>query len=629
MITIPESIKSLLKSDSVHKNFRVHFPNGEWDDITNKDVVSESVSITESLASSSEFKFGLCEAPMIQFETFGVGNVKGAIVECYLEIYCDASVAGSVYRSDINAYVYPIPYGRYVVDSCKKQADLTHRQFVCYNEIVYQNWEFPPLVKSALESILWKDKTLTISLEAILGMIIPANGRTYTRITGTGADYAIWNPTFTHDNVNYRLDIYINTYGIPFAQSADPAFSVVKEYYPSAYISGVNAIKDKLNELDFFGAVWSEDDGLNSFSKNLVAINTSSSAYRYYNMSQGYSLSAEKKGISKIFKPSNSAMIVPSIYMNTGSSSSYPYWQIANCGYFEGVGTLQSMNFNFVTSGWARCVGLELTDTTHNEVIASAKLSAQDDYIDYEADCIKFLEGASGIKFTPKFSSKKITMTTKNGTAKQKVYKATLNFLDQKWHDIFNAYAELQGKFGRINRYGDIEFISLKDNLTALYPSETLYPSPTLYPSGNVGIRVNGSYYETLWYDDDYSLPVGRITVVYNDSVEGNDCQLDLYCNGFTESSSPTKYTVYDLTENALIKSKTWTEEAMTAILETIAANVTGVRYMPTEITMKGRPDLEAGDVLEIKTMTDNILTYVLSRTITGIQNLKDDIKST
>ena len=272
---------------------------------------------------------------------------------------------------------------------------------------------------------------------------------------------------------------------------------------------------------------------------------------------------------------------------------------------------------------------MELVDVTHNEVIASAKMTADDDYIDHDMDCIKFLEGDSGIKFTPKFSSKKITMNTKNGTAKQKVYKATLNFLDQKWHDIFNAYAEIQGKFGRFNRYGDIDFISLKDNMTALYPSETLYPSATLFPSSNVGIKVNGSYYESLWYDDEYSLHFGRITVVYNDSVEGDDCQLDLYCNGFTESSSPTKYTVYDLTENALIKSKTWTEEAMTAILETIAANVTGVRYMPTEITMKGRPDLEAGDVLEVKTMSESILTYVLTRTITGIQNLTDNIIST
>jgi hypothetical protein len=630
MLNIPAEIKELLKSDSVHKNFRVHFPNGEREDITNENIISESVSFTESICSNPTLQFGLCETPMIQFETFGVDNVKGATIECHMEIYCDSSVVGSVYRDDIDAYIYPIPYGRYVVDSCKKQADLTHRKFICYNEIVYQNWEFPSLVKEAIESILWKDKSLTISLEAIMGMMLPGYGRNYTRITGQGSgSFPLFSIPFTRNNTNYMLYMYINTYNITFQMSSDPAFSVVKEHYSAEYIKNVNKVTEKLIKLNFFDDVFSIDDGLNSFSKQQVAINTSSSAYRYYNMSVGVSIDQSPKGVSKIYKPTNDAIVAPYVYLESGGSSSYPHWQISNGGYFEGLGTMSSLIFNFHPPGWARCVGLELVDVTHSETIASALLSAEDDYIDYEMDCIKFLEGDSGIKFTPKFSSKKIKMTTKSGTTKQKIYRATLNFLNQRWKDVFNAYAEIQGKFGKFNRYGDIEFISLKDNLTALYPSETLYPSPSLFPMGNVGIKVNESYYESLWYDDYYSLPVGRVTVTYNDSVEGEDYQIDVYCNGFTEDSSPARYRTYDLTENVLIKSKTWTEEAMTDILDTIAANVTGITYMPCELEMKGRPDLEAGDVVEITTTQGRITTIVLHRTITGIQLLTDDVTST
>ena len=38
MLNIPESVKALFRADSVHKNFRVQFPNGEFPDITNDNI---------------------------------------------------------------------------------------------------------------------------------------------------------------------------------------------------------------------------------------------------------------------------------------------------------------------------------------------------------------------------------------------------------------------------------------------------------------------------------------------------------------------------------------------------------------------------------------------------------------
>lgn len=86
MLNIPEAIKTLYKQDSIRKNFRVHFPNGEMPDITNANIVSESVSFTESLCSQQYLKFGLTEASEIQFETVGIGNMLGMTIECYNEI---------------------------------------------------------------------------------------------------------------------------------------------------------------------------------------------------------------------------------------------------------------------------------------------------------------------------------------------------------------------------------------------------------------------------------------------------------------------------------------------------------------------------------------------------------------
>lgn len=98
MLNIPSAIKALFQTDGVRKNFRVHFPNGEYPDITNDNVVSESVKFTESLCSQSVFKFGLAEASVLEFETVGIGNMFGMTIEASIEI--DVS---SLSQADIEA----------------------------------------------------------------------------------------------------------------------------------------------------------------------------------------------------------------------------------------------------------------------------------------------------------------------------------------------------------------------------------------------------------------------------------------------------------------------------------------------------------------------------------------------
>ena len=88
MLNIPSTIKDLFKIDSSRKNFRVHFPNGEYSDITNENVVTESVKFTESLCSQSVFKFGLAEASTLEFETVGIGNMYGMTIDASYEIDC-------------------------------------------------------------------------------------------------------------------------------------------------------------------------------------------------------------------------------------------------------------------------------------------------------------------------------------------------------------------------------------------------------------------------------------------------------------------------------------------------------------------------------------------------------------
>lgn len=141
MLTVPERIKELFHLDSCKKNIRIHFPNGERSDICNDLIVKNSVSFKESLCSQNTLKFGLCEASVFECETVGVGNIKGATIEVTCEVYCESDVEDAVWQMDLQAWVYPVPYGTFYVDSCQRQADLNHRKITAYSGFATFNYE--------------------------------------------------------------------------------------------------------------------------------------------------------------------------------------------------------------------------------------------------------------------------------------------------------------------------------------------------------------------------------------------------------------------------------------------------------------------------------------------------------
>lgn len=139
MLTVPSVIEDLIKKDGVRKNFRVHFPNGERADLTNSDIVAESVSFSESVCSDSSFRFGSADASQISFETVGVENIIGLTIECSMEYEVPVAL-----QSLYGAW-YGIPYGVFVVDSCPRDhSAMTHRKVTAYSRR-FTNAFLPPL----------------------------------------------------------------------------------------------------------------------------------------------------------------------------------------------------------------------------------------------------------------------------------------------------------------------------------------------------------------------------------------------------------------------------------------------------------------------------------------------------
>lgn len=226
MLTIPDTIKDLLHLDSCQKNIRINFPSMVRSDICNDLIVKDSVSFKESLCSQNKLKFGLCEAPIFECETVGVGNVKGEQIQVYCEVFCDSSVSGAVWQADLMHYVYQIPMGVYTIDSCQRQADMNHRKIVAYGKA--SSLDAPNEILSLKERISLHvdyyepDAYNSFLMKANLTGRIP--GATYTNISYTHEEksmavaYIPASPTYIYLYMLYvRIPIPENSTYLYFA----------------------------------------------------------------------------------------------------------------------------------------------------------------------------------------------------------------------------------------------------------------------------------------------------------------------------------------------------------------------------------------------------------------------------
>ena len=159
MIDIPEEIKQLFRNDCVNKNLRICFPNGERENIVNDNIVKESFKFTESICSREKLKFGLCESSVVEFECVGIKNIKG----CEIEVFCEIDISSlpeeqveeyGTTSEDVGFPYYSLPYGVFVVDSCKRQTDMKRRKVVAYGKIIQENLFLNPLEYAKFKGLI-------------------------------------------------------------------------------------------------------------------------------------------------------------------------------------------------------------------------------------------------------------------------------------------------------------------------------------------------------------------------------------------------------------------------------------------------------------------------------------------
>lgn len=174
---------------------------------------------------------------------------------------------------------------------------------------------------------------------------------------------------------------------------------------------------------------------------------------------------------------------------------------------------------------------------------------------------------------------------------------------------VITAICEINGCFGHIGRDGRFCYIHLKELVEGLYPSDTLYPRDDLYPADPMNSeKISGSYYISAEYEDFKTERINKLQI----RQEENDV-------GCIYGDGDNCYIVQD---NFLVYGKSAEE------LRDIAANLYSVickiSYRPASVEAKGNPCLEVGDGIRLCTRYEIIYTYILQRTLKGIQALRD-----
>ena len=178
---------------------------------------------------------------------------------------------------------------------------------------------------------------------------------------------------------------------------------------------------------------------------------------------------------------------------------------------------------------------------------------------------------------------------------------------------VLNCICEINGCFGHIGRDGKFHYIYLEQEIQGLYPRNDLYPADDLYPREPKSTRISKSLYISAQYEEFLVKTIDKLQI----RKEEDDI-------GVIVGSGTNAYVIQD---NFLVYGKG--SEELTGIANNIYGKIRGIIYRPFSADCKGNPCIEVGDAVRLPTRYEIIESYVLKRTLKGIQALRDEYEAT
>lgn len=178
--------------------------------------------------------------------------------------------------------------------------------------------------------------------------------------------------------------------------------------------------------------------------------------------------------------------------------------------------------------------------------------------------------------------------------------------------EVLSCICEINGCMGHMGRDGTFHYIYLEQEIQGLYPRNDLYLADDLFPRNPKSTQIGKGFYVTATYEDYLVKTIDKLQI----REQKNDI-------GVIVGTGDNAYVIED---NFLVYGKGTKE--LKGIANNVLSKIRGIVYRPFTADCKGNPCLEVGDAVRLPTRYELIESYILKRTLKGIQALRDDLEA-
>ena len=551
--------------------------------IENDNLVKESVKIDERLCSGDTIQFGVCEGSSLEFQYFGIQNITGCRVQ--------ASVQVQYKDTDHVKKWHTIPMGWFTVKESSRQASTGIMKVTAYNKLKSDyldasvNAEVMALVQQG------EDGQSSVSLYKLLetlldGFSIERYNKIDAEITAT-YNYSVQaNSLVLCNSSGQSRNLYLN---VKFGHATfyiDPASPDYYEY-----------------------CIYTYKEALKTATLSLIesVYNTQAYGTSYINAyPNGQSHSTETMTLEDAVKG-----LYDLQYYVAYSHNQNPMFGLAG-GTDDYILTFDG-DYDTKTHLPARVmcqftIPYSMTISQTRETTANVS-----DFTDY----LTSLGGMGDLIHVYKLDVPEMAKIQINITTAERLTSQNITL-----RDIQSSIYESNCEFGKLDRETDL-FSGVSLTNERLYPHETLYPDNSLYPQGD-SERGNFSMYGKLWADEGNIRKFRNLIINYKgtETIQGSVTEVD---KTYTKLVNADGTDDYYCTNNWLFKNMVWTDEAIEDYADAMADKMENISWFPFEMWCAGLPYIETGDEIEINLDEQAYTSYVLRRSLNGIQNLQDD----
>lgn len=611
----------ILRQKIVESEMRVDFV------IDNSSIVKESVKIDERMATGKNLKFGLCEGSSLEFQYFDHPNINGKQLEVNLKVEY-AELDGTIDW-------YTIPMGFYTVDQCPMQWDTGIFKVTAYNKLKskYLDQKANALIEEAfsdlgvgqtvkfydLRRLLLNDYEIdysegneplsystglnagfcsgqTIKFKAKYGINTPLNWLMYTYTNPLStmpnlSPYAQWRYYIATLDSSKSYTISIADVLVAYEELVYN--TIIDAINKSMTVTGqsfVNAMMSARNVGNYPYGGWSDFCGVILTKEN--------------DTTERYSTLGRKKSASNVI----------GTFEDLSLKTLYGYKKIE-------IRMPQSLLFddgnefpdNYVYFFFHRNTKsyLHQPNNKYSYYTNSSLTETNTDYyylyMPNTGEIIEEFDSREFIKIQEiDISSADLIDVDPRGLA------------DITLRDTLSAVYELEACYGKLDRVTDL-FAPVELNQGGLYPADNLYPDNALYPQGNM-IHPLPSSYSKLWTDTVGEQSFRYLIITYKAIEGGQEVEKTLQRTVNTYGT-----TNYNMSDNWLFLNLVWTPEQVGDYADAMVDKMRDIRWFPFEMWAAGLPHIETGDAIEITDKNgDTHTSYVLTRTLNGIQDLQD-----